>query len=143
MRSTRVGSSLVALVTALGLAIAVFGIIGQRERERAMESLARARLAAAHAAYQDSRKRWRGGEIPLDEMIAWSRHVLESERDLNDTNAGRIAVAGSNLGRMKAIDDERTNGWRNPWGCRVLEFESAHDYVMKEARYWVAAERGF
>jgi hypothetical protein len=110
------------------------------ERERARQSLGRVRLYAALQGYQECFRRFDGGEVRLNEVYTWSRRVLESQRELENTRSGRASAAAAHLSRMKTVRKtcempEKKGECLDPSEARAL------DYLIKEAEYWVAAEK--
>jgi hypothetical protein len=140
MRRARLRYSLMSLVSAVAALAIIMGALKAGERARSRQSLCRVRLTAALQGYEKRLALFSGGEIRLEEVYTWSRHVLESQRDLENTSTGRAGAAAGHLGRMEAVrkivENEASKG-----GCPDPSGVATLDYYIKEAAFWVAAEK--
>ena len=83
---------------------------------------------------------FQGGEITADDLYAWSRHVLDSERTMSRARpTNRRAAYAGHLARMTAI--KKSLDSLGPKECPELGLVQSVDYWLKEAEFWSATNR--
>jgi hypothetical protein len=136
MRVTRWHRSMLGLMAMVALLALAMGSMKAMQKRRMLQSLGRDRITAALQSYQTRMRLYQGGEISVEQVYTWSRHLREAQREWDDTASGRRAAAEGHLSRMVTLQKAALS---LPGGCLDPSAVQALDYYVKEAKYWVAA----
>jgi hypothetical protein len=105
-----------------------------------LTALARARIEAAHRAYQEALDLYREGRSrDVDRIYLWSVRWLEAERDAAARPADQLPAWEAHTKRMKQLDDLVRGRFRA--GVAAAVELPAVEYYRKEADFWLARAR--
>jgi hypothetical protein len=117
----------------------VVGASREAELSTRQKALARARMESARVSYETHLKLFQFGEIVADDLYTWSRHLLDSQRDVAVTADERAAAYTGHLARMTAI--KKSLDALGPKEDPAPGAIQSVDYWIKEAEYWLAVNR--
>ena len=130
------------LALALGLALAALSTApAPRDQGKAQDKparrspLAEARLKAASRQFDEVWTFYRQSRTDSFPVYYWSRLVLDSEQDLSDARADRVAALRAHLDRMKKLEILVKKVRRLGFGFSIDV--GATEYYRVEAERWI------
>ena len=104
-----------------------------------LAALANARLEAARKQYDETWAYFKQARIDSYQVYVWSRLILDSEGEMAEKQAERVAALESHLERMKKLEALIVKVRRIGFG---LSYDvGASQYYRLEAEFWVANEK--
>jgi hypothetical protein len=104
-----------------------------------LAALANARLEAAHKQFDETWAYFKQARIDSYQVYVWSRLILDSEGEMAEKPAERVAALESHLERMKKLEALIVKVRRIGFG---LSYDvGASQYYRREAEFWVASEK--